>query len=123
VYWGSRHDRFSGIILGFIVGFLQDMVGGSVAGSFALSKSIACFVSGSLTRNRYEVDPNFLGLVLFVASLTHHLVYAFVEYLNVPAGFLLSLLRYVVPTAFYTVLIGVGAYYLTNWMPLHFRRQ
>ena len=123
VYWGCRHDRFNGIILGFLTGFMQDMSGDSVAGLFALSKSIACFVAASLTRNRYELNPNFLGFVLFVTTLSHHLVCAFVEYLNISTGFLPSVLRYVIPSTFYTVFIGVGVYYLTNWMHQHLRRR
>ncbi len=123
VYWGCRNDRFNGIILGFLTGFMQDMSGDSVAGLFALSKSIACFVAASLTRNRYELNPNFLGFVLFVTTLSHHLVCAFMEYLNISAGFLPSVLRYVIPSTFYTVFIGVGVYYLTNWVHHHLRRR
>jgi rod shape-determining protein MreD len=123
VYWGCRNDRFDGVILGFLTGFMQDMSDDSIAGAFALSKSIACFVAGSLTRNRYELNPNFLGFVLFVTTFSHHLVCAFVEYLNDSAGFFPSVLRYGIPSTFYTVFIGTGVYYLANWMHHHFRRR
>jgi rod shape-determining protein MreD len=123
VYWGCRINRFSSVVLGFLTGFMQDMSGDSVAGLFALSKSIACFIAASLTRNRYELNPNFLGFVLFIATLSHHLVCAFVEYMNVSSGFFLSVLRYVIPSTFYTVFIGTGVYYLTNWMQHHIRRK
>jgi rod shape-determining protein MreD len=123
VYWGCRNDRFNGIILGFLTGFMQDMAGDSVAGMFALSKSIACFIAASLTRNRYELNPNFLGFVLFVTTFSHHLVCAFVEYPNVSTGFFPSVLRYAIPSTFYTVLVGTGVYYLTNWAHRHLRRR
>ena len=116
-------NNWVSIIYGFLTGFMQDMSGDSVAGAFALSKSIACFVAASLTRNRYELNPNFLGFVLFVTTLSHHLVCAFVEYLNVSAGFFPSVLRYGIPSTFYTVLIGISVYYLTNLVHHHLRRR
>jgi rod shape-determining protein MreD len=123
VYWVCRHGRFGGIILGFLTGLVQDMTSNSVAGLFTLSKAIACFVAASLTRNRYDLNPNFLGFVLFVATLSHHLVYAFVEYLNISSGFFQAVLRYVIPSTFYTVFIGICVYYLINLVSHRFRRR
>ena len=123
VYWVSQNGRFWGVVLGFLIGFMQDMSGDSVAGLFALSKSIACFIAASLTRNRYELNPNFMGFVLFVTTLSHHLVCAFIEYLNVTSGFFPSVLRYSIPSTFYTVFIGTGVYYLMYWMQHHIRRR
>ena len=123
VYWVCRHGRFGGVILGFFTGLVQDLTGHSVAGLFALSKSIACFIAASLTRNRYDLNPNFLGFVLFITTLSHHLVYAFVEYLNVSSGFFQAVFRYVIPSTFYTVFIGVGVYYLAHLVNHRFRRR
>lgn len=123
VYWTYRHGRLNGVILGFMAGFIQDLIGAGLAGMYALSKSIACYTAGSLLRNRYELNPLFLGIVLFLVTFIHHFVYRVVDCFNTSSGFFSSIFRYVIPASFYTTIMGFGIYYFINWMQQRFRRQ
>jgi rod shape-determining protein MreD len=123
VYWAHRHNRLQAVLIGFVAGLIQDLAGQEMAGLYALSKSVACYVAGSLTLNRYQSNPVFLAVVLLITTLSHHLIYTAVQSMHLSSDFFTSLLRYAVPSVFYTVLIGLGVYALINAMLRYFRRQ
>ena len=116
VYWSGRHSRTQGVVVGFFGGLLQDFVVGGVVGVLALSKSVACYLSSSLSSRRYERNLLLMGAMLFTAAFVHQLIFCVFIYHGAAAGFLPLFLRYGIPSAFYTVFCGVFSYGVIGWL-------
>ena len=120
--WCLRHNRSQGIIIGFLSGFLQDLADGGTAGFFALSKSVVCYLSCSIIRSRHEHNPIFTGLLLLVTALLEQTVQTLFASRLAAADFGILLLRYGLPSAFYTGVLGMSIYGVGRWIK-HNKRQ
>jgi rod shape-determining protein MreD len=118
IYWGSRRISYQGVLLGFIAGFFQDITTGGVLGIYTLSKTIACIVAGLFPRSRHDVNLLILTVTLFVTAIVQHLISGIFLYRGSEAGWFVLLLRYGIPTAFYTAILGFIVYGF-----LYFRQQ
>lgn len=107
VFWSMRKERHQAVILGFTGGLLQDCLEGGILGVFALSKSIACYLTCSFPWTRYERNVLISGITLLTAALTHQLIIVLTAGRNAAAGFLVLFLRYGIPIALYTVFCGL----------------
>lgn len=122
VFWCIQKSRYQCVILGFIGGLLQDLMGGDLLGVFALSRSVACYLSCSFPWNRYEQNYLTFGLILSTATFAHQVIYLVVVSRNAAAGFVTFLFRYGIPTVLYTVLCGILIRYLSGILKVKYSR-
>jgi len=108
VYVALSGGHIEGTLLGFFAGFLQDVYAPGHFGLNALVKSIVGFAVGY--GHGSIVIENILtrGLILFGAAFGHDVVYFIFYYGGDWRPVLSSILRYGLPTALYTMLLGVG---------------
>ncbi len=111
VIWISRRQsRIEGVLAGFSVGLLQDLSGNGIIGLTSLSKSIACFITGSLPWNRFVKNGGMICIALFISAFIHQVIYIlFISRIN-QTGFMIIFLRYGIPSALYTTLCGCIIY-------------
>ena len=123
VYWSGQRSRFQGVIAGFTGGLLQDLAGAGVVGVFALSKTIAAYISCSFPWGRLEKNVLPMSVALLAASSVHYMIYYLFQLRNSAAGFLAMLLRYGIPSVVYTTVLGVILYAGTEWIKQKRRRR
>ena len=107
VSWCIQKSRYQGVLLGFVGGLSQDLMEGGLLGVFALSRSIACYLSCSFPWSHYHQNRVIFGINIFIASLVHQIIYLVVVSQNAAGGFFKLALRYGIPSVFYTVLCSV----------------
>ena len=108
VYVALSGGHIEGTLLGFFAGFLQDVYAPGHFGLNALAKSIVGFTVGY--GHGSIVIENILtrGLILFGAAFGHDVFYFVFYHRGDWGSVLFSILRYGLPTALYTMLLGVG---------------
>jgi len=114
IYWAGRKERTWGSVLGFVGGVLQDFVGGGTLGVYAFSKSVACYIAGYFPKSRVESPVWLTGGILFVSAFVHQFLYCVLTCRKAAAGILIMFLRYGIPSAVYTSLVGMAAYGLAD---------
>jgi rod shape-determining protein MreD len=123
LYWSGQRSRLQGVIVGFIGGLLQDLAGADAVGVFALSKSIALYVACSFPWGRVERNILPMGVALFAASFAHYIVFFLFQLRNTAAGFPALLLRYGIPSMFYTTALGLLIYVFIEWLKRKQKRK
>jgi rod shape-determining protein MreD len=81
IYFTLLNGQIPGMILGFVFGLLMDILSGGVIGSNALSKLIATFFAGYLSRediDEREIISTGSFVILFISSLIEKFVYIFI---------------------------------------------
>ncbi len=107
VSWCAQKKRYQGVLLGFMGGLAQDLMEGGLLGVFALSRSIACYLSCSFPWRYYHQNTIIFGIIIFIASLVHQIIYLLIVSRNAAGGYLKLFLRYGIPAVFYTVLFSI----------------
>jgi len=110
VYISLRYGRLWGCISGFFMGFIQDSFLAIFIGLNALCKAFVGFLV-SIIPWRITGTSSTDGLViLFFAALIHDFLYNWIYSFGSGSGILFVLLRYALPGAIYTTLIGLITY-------------
>jgi len=110
VYWSVRRESYKGVIAGFVGGIIQDLVQATIMGIYSLSKSIACFFAGYIMRNKKSIPFILLIFTLFITVFIHQMIYSVFTSLHSAGGYLSLVLRYLIPSSFYTMVVGVAVY-------------
>jgi len=106
VLFGLERGSIPGSLFGFVVGFIVDLGNPGSLGLNALTKSILGFAGGKIGS---AASPGLLvlGMVFFVASLAHDIIYQFIfQWPNVGRALLL-ILTDALPSALYTAVAGI----------------
>jgi rod shape-determining protein MreD len=104
-----KEGQIFGTVTGFIAGLLLDILGGSFLGLSAMSYAIAGFAGGYFFNpesEKYLIRFNFLWVV-FVCALTSNIIYFNIFLQGAFLSFTDILLKYVLPSTTYTVIISV----------------
>jgi len=102
-------------VIGFAGGLIQDVMTGGTVGVFALSKSIACYVSGLFPTSKHESSQPLLGFIFFLMAVLENIIsFAFLSRESA-AGHAKLFLRYGLPSAVYTALAGIGIIVFLAW--------
>lgn len=105
--WGST--------TGFVTGVISDLTSSQLLGLGALAKSIAGYLSGSLSR--YFKESSQFVLTLVLSGFVHHGVYFFISTLGKDFNWDTIIFVHIIPSLFYTTLVGFFIYYfLVNWL-------
>lgn len=102
-------------VIGFTGGLLQDVMTGGTLGVFALSKSIACYVSSLFPTSRHESSQPLLGFIFFLMAVLENIITFVFLSRESAAGYAKLFLRYGLPSAAYTVLAGIGIIVFLAW--------
>jgi rod shape-determining protein MreD len=116
IYWSGYKNRTYGVIMGFAGGLFQDLAGVGTVGVFALSKAIAAYAACSFPMSRHGKNILPWTITLFVASILHYLAYFLFQFRNADTGFLTMLLRYGLPSIFYTTVLGAMIYGIVEYV-------
>lgn len=110
VYIGIQKGKITGSVGGFVIGLILDIFSFSFLGLMALSKASAGFLAGFFNYEnkieRYTRSYIFV-IIVFVCSLVNNVLYFALYYQGTLLGFTDILLRYIIPTAVYTSIIGI----------------
>ncbi len=105
--WGSTS--------GFISGAVGDLASSHLLGLGALSKSIAGYLSGNLSRYFKERSQFILTLILI--GFVHHILFFIISTFGEDFSWDIIIFVYIIPNLFYTALVGFFIYYfLVNWL-------
>lgn len=99
--------RITGTVFGFSAGWLQDVYSPEFLGLNALCKTIVGFFVGYASGGVLETNVVAQGIVLFVAALFHDMLYFLIYSWGHMHDFLWYVVRYGLPTAVYTTVVGV----------------
>jgi len=110
VYFGIRKGKIPGSVAGFAAGLLFDLLSFSFIGLSALGKATAGFISGFFN-NENKIDKYTQSLtfifILFLCSLFNNFLYFSLYFQGTSLSFIAILIRYILPTAIYTSLLGI----------------
>jgi len=100
--------RITGTVFGFFSGWMQDIYSPEFLGLNALCKTIVGFLVGYASGGVLEENIAAQGIVLFLAALFHDMLYFLIYSWGSMHDYMWYLVRYGLPTALYTTLVGVG---------------
>jgi len=103
---GIRQGAVPAIIAGCALGFVQDAFVTHLFGLSALAKSCGGFVAGYFSRQKVKYNLQVTLGVVLATALVHDLIYFFIFKFDMQIGFFRLLLRYVLPTSFYTLILA-----------------
>jgi rod shape-determining protein MreD len=110
VYISIRKGKIAGSLGGFLFGLLLDFFSFSFLGLMALSKASAGFAAGFFN-NENKIEKNTQSyvfiIIIFFCSLINNVIYFMLYFQGTILSFKDILLRYVIPTAIYTAVIGI----------------
>jgi rod shape-determining protein MreD len=110
VYVSIRKGKIAGSLGGFLFGLLLDFFSFSFLGLMALAKASAGFTAGFFN-NENKVEKNTQSyifiIIIFISSLINNVIYFMLYFQGTILSFKDILLRYVIPTAIYTAVIGI----------------
>lgn len=111
-YVALLEGSFGATIAGFCIGLVQDVYAPETLGLNALCKSLVGFGLGYCQRGVFMESLVARALILFVAVLAHDILYFLIfSWPEVGRGLVL-LVRFGLPTALYTALVGYLIFYL-----------
>jgi rod shape-determining protein MreD len=105
----AKEGQIFGTVTGFVAGLLLDILGGSFLGLSALSYALAGFAGGYFynpDNEKFLIKYNFL-LVVFVCAFTSSFIYFSIFLQGAFLTFWDILLKYVLPSTTYTVIISL----------------
>jgi len=106
VFRAPGEKIINAVIIGFIAGFLQDLSEDSVLGFFALSKSIACYLSAFLYTSLSE-EYDLARITGFaVPVFIHFLILSMLSFPGNGSGFFSLFFRYSFPAFLITLSVG-----------------
>lgn len=108
-YIAVKEGQIFGTVTGFIAGLLLDILGGSFLGLSAMSYAIAGFAGGYFYNpesEKYLIKFNFLWVAV-VCALTSNFIYFNIFLQGSFLPFTDILLKYILPSTTYTVIISV----------------
>lgn len=108
---GLLNGKNGGGLTGIFVGLFQDVLYGSFIGLNALAKSVTGYVVGIGAWSLYRGNLIIPFLMVFFGSVLHEIVvYCVLFALNINPPFVSSLIKAIIPFAFYNGLIAVGLF-------------
>jgi len=111
-YMALLEGSFNATIAGFCMGLAQDVYSAELLGLNALCKSLIGFGLGYCKRGVFVETLVARALILFGAVVAHDILYFFISFWPDVSESLWQLVRYGLPTAFYTALLGYVVFYL-----------
>jgi rod shape-determining protein MreD len=105
----AKEGQIFGTVTGFVAGLLLDILGGSFLGLSALSYALAGFAGGYFynpDNEKFLIKYNFL-FVVFVCAFTSSFIYFSIYLQGAFLTFWDILLKYVLPSTTYTVIISL----------------
>ena len=116
VFWAWHHTRRQSILAGFFSGLLADFLGGGFWGQQALVQSVSGYLAATMHPNRFSLRMMVVFVLVFFLAIAHELLNAVIScWFNL--GLLPSLiLRYVIPSAFYTALLGPVIQFIVEYI-------
>ena len=115
VSFSLRRGVNLGMTAGFFVGLSQDLISTHFLGLAALSKTIAGFISGSLS-NKFSPRTEFF-LTLLITALVHDFVYFFIYTLGENFSLYSLIVKYTIFNMMYTLFLGAFFHYIVEtWL-------
>lgn len=114
VFLSLSDGQIAGTIFGFLSGWFQDVYSPQYFGLNALCKSVVGFFVGYGSGGVIERNLVVQGIILFMASFFHDALYFLISSWKHMEGYGWYLLRFGVPTALYTTLVGVFIFSLLS---------
>ncbi len=112
VVWFAQHEgQAYGTIVGFFAGLFQDVYLVHFFGLSALGKSVTGFIAGLISQQSKTQKSFWFLLNLGINSFIHDFIY-FNIYLGTGIGFFHRIFFYIIPSSFYTFIIGIIFYSL-----------
>jgi rod shape-determining protein MreD len=117
VVFALREGQIPGTAAGFVVGFVSDIVTGDFLGLGALTKTIAGFTAGYFYN---EINPmqrlsSYIFLIVVAtAGLVHNIVYFSFLLQGFPVSVSEIILKFMVGSMLYTVLMSLVPYFYFN---------
>ena len=105
-----QHGRIFGIVYGFAAGVIFDAFGTGLVGLSSLSNVAAAYIVGILADEKLERRFAIVNGVLLTALLCHDILYFSVLVLGTDISFWNTILRYVFPHTFYTLVFFLIVY-------------
>jgi rod shape-determining protein MreD len=111
VYIAVREGQMPATAAGFLIGLVADLVAGdAVLGLSSLSKTLAGFIAGYFHNENKTLQTlgsyTFL-IIVALAALLHNTIYFTIFLQGTSPGVAVTLLRYGLPAAAYTVAVGL----------------
>lgn len=100
------------ILFWFTGGLIQDFSMGGTLGVYALAKTVSGYSTGLFPKIQYQRNIVVLGGVLLLISLMHQIITTLFLTRGAAVGWFPLLLRYGIPSALYTTIVGVAVYFL-----------
>jgi len=112
---GIRFNAAIGSTAGFFGGLAGDLVSAHLLGLGALSKSVAGYVAGNISP-KFEQKSQFV-LTLLISGLIDDALFFVINTMGKNFSWHIIFFVYIIPSLFYTVLVGMFLYYLLgNWL-------
>lgn len=110
-FFGLRFQQSYSVVAGFVSGLLYDILGGGILGLTAFSKTIVGFAVGFLPRvHKIQKIAQFI-MMLFLVTISHDIILNGVYIINTDLNYLRLVLTHSLPSAIYTVFVGVIIFY------------
>ena len=107
VFWAWHHTRRQSILAGFFTGLLADFLGGGFWGQQALVQSVSGYLAGTVHPNRFSFRLMVVFLLVFFLAVVHELLNTLISCWHNLTLLPNLVLRYAIPSAFFTALIGI----------------
>ncbi len=105
-----RYGTVVGLFSGLFIGIIQDVYAIETLGANALAKCLVGYFTGLFDEKVLKIMPATKIFFLGIAFFLHDLVYGFAVNLSWPV-LAEALLRYSIPSAIYTLLLGALVFY------------
>lgn len=109
---GLREGGIPAMIAATPVGFFRDAFTTGFLGSSMLSLVIAGFLSGIFSRHRLRFGMQGNLIFLFTIAFIYNFIYYFLQLYNARLTFAALLFQFIIPAAFYTLIIVGIAHFL-----------
>lgn len=113
VIWFAHHEgQAYGTLVGFFSGILQDVYQVHFFGLSAFGKAITGFIAGLISQQSITQKSFWFFLNLGINSILHDSIYFNIYLTGTNIGFFSRLFLYVLPSSFYTLIVGIIFYSL-----------
>ncbi|MBN2090524.1 rod shape-determining protein MreD [candidate division KSB1 bacterium] len=113
VVWFAQHEgKAYGTLVGFFAGLFQDVYLVHFFGLSALGKSICGFIAGLVSQQSTTQKSFWFLLNLGINSFVHDFIYYNIYLAGTGTSFFSRLFFYIIPSSFYTFIIGIIFYSL-----------
>lgn len=113
VIWFAWHEGPAyGTLIGFFAGLIHDAYLVNFFGLSSLGKSISGFIAGLISRQSATQKSFWFLMNLGISSFIHDFIYFNIYLIGTGTGFFSRLFFYIIPSSFYTFIIGIIFYSL-----------